>query len=400
MNGRLKQVVHHPEEFEPDIRQYNVRHLPQNEQLKLHDYTVAAAMGESFDFENGPLFRVLAFEASASYYVIYFIFHHVISDQRSTEIFNKELVETYKMLLWDPAHKLSENYVQYREYAQFENELLNSSKGDKCRKYWLRSLANGIPGLSCVEESRRNAYAEFYSKKLAVVKEKFYQLPFYDERLLASVVRRYQVEDAGEVIYVYDRQLFEKLAAFESGSKNGFLALLTASVLLAFNKIDGQKEFAFEIPASRRVYAKYSQTIGWLTGSGPCYFNIAGHNDANSLLDYVDEQLYDLSSCCAYQYETLFHNDAALPGSHMPVFLSVSYLGKNNPSKETGIIFTRSNGSGTYQDLGISFTRYNDSLALKMTFNNILFTTELVERVILEQVISLRQLLSGSSNIF
>ncbi|HEX2683108.1 MAG TPA: hypothetical protein VHL77_04215, partial [Ferruginibacter sp.] len=65
----------------------------------------------------------------------------------------------------------------------------------------------------------------------------------------------------------------------------------------------------------------------------------------------------------------------------------------------TGIIFTRSQGSGTYQDLGISFTRYNDSLTLKITFNNILFTTEFVERVILEHVISLRQLLSGSSNI-
>ncbi|MEO5563383.1 MAG: condensation domain-containing protein [Chitinophagaceae bacterium] len=399
VNGKLKQVVHSSEEYEVNFSSFDMRELPESEQRIFHDEKVAAAMGTPFDFETGPLFRILVFEISANSFLLYFIFHHVISDQRSTEIFNTEIIETYKMLVWNPSYKLSEKYIQYREYAHFENELLDTIKGAKCRTYWETALSKGIPELSFVDKNRRDAYTAYYLKKVEEVKVRFYQLPFFDKRLIGGVIRRYQVEDAGEVLYIYDQCLFEKIQVYQARSKNGFLSLLIGSLLLAFNKINGQKEFAFEIPASRRVSGIYNQTMGWLTAGGPCYFDITDQSDPNKLLGYIDAQLYALSTCCAYPYETLSYNSIPMPGSHMPVFLSLSYLGKNNHSKESGIVFKRSEGSGTYQDIAFSFTCYANSLALKITYNNILFTTDLVEMVIKKQVESLDYMLTQTAII-
>lgn len=392
MDDRLCQVICPIDEFEPDISFFDLRSMSDPDSRAFYDQKVAEYMGQPFDFDEGPLFRILVFEARPDYTVAYFILHHVITDQHSTELLNQEIVDAYKAQFWKNGTQ-AEVSVQYRDYVEYENGLLLTSTGNEARIYWKKQLSTGIPEITCIDPERRQAYEIYLREKIKAVCGKLNVLPYSDRQQLASVVRRYQVEDAGEIDYVYDHDLVSQLGLFRNAGHTGLLGLLAGSILLAFHNIDGQQRIAMEIPVTRRISPFFYKTMGWMTGSGPCILTVPDPVIIPSFLQYIEQQLYDLSKFCTYPYETLFYEDSDLPGSHMPVFLTLSYFDSRKHDRSPGIAFQRSAGSGTYQDIAFSFAVYEDALTLHITYNNLLFTDKLVLAVLESQVTALKNML-------
>jgi amino acid adenylation domain-containing protein len=92
-----------------------------------------------FDLSKASLFRIKIFEYSDTVYLC-FVFHHIIVDLRSEEIFFKEFEELYNKRLDVGNSIISFQNKQYSTFASEHNEWLKSSEAEKMMKLWEKEL--------------------------------------------------------------------------------------------------------------------------------------------------------------------------------------------------------------------------------------------------------------------
>ena len=228
-NNELYQIIddsgsdHLLEELEEvDLQQaitYNG--LPQELIEELH---------QGFDLENGPLMRVKLFKISEGQYYLSFIFHHIITDLRSKEIFFRELGQLYN--LSDTSFQEISGHASYALFSEQHHSWLNSDDSHLKLKQWLSEL-NGI------EET--------------------------DWLVLPAIE---PVRNSGERI---DLSLGESLSdSIRSFSKTNtidpFVVLLSAYSML-LSTLNRQNEICIGVPFSNRRNEIFTNTLG-------CFVNI------------------------------------------------------------------------------------------------------------------------------
>ena len=320
VDGVLKQVISPADEFLPEIILLNPNQSSKQDISEFIRQKVEVYSFLPFNFEFGPLFRILVFERSPGDHQIWFIFHHLIFDQHSIGIFIEESIEISKAVTEGRLPRLPKDIVQYREYTALENALLETEKGDKYRDYWERSLADGLPRLHIINNSSHNEDMARFEQRSREVRARIGQLHMIDERFIGSAIRRYRTEEGGRLIVQYSSEMFRRINVYREEGKNGLLSLFVGSLSLALYGLSGQTKFAFDIPAAKRVSPKFNRTIGWLTGGGPCCLDIGECLSATALLQHVDEQLWLLSKYCIYPYESVYYRNDPPSGSRMGRF--------------------------------------------------------------------------------
>ncbi len=101
-----------------------------------------AAASEVFDLSKGPLLRVRAWNTGPGAHLLLFTAHHVIIDEWSLEIFERELWELYATS--GDAAGLAEPAIQYADYAAWHRELTTTTAGDDVA-WWTRALDGAAP---------------------------------------------------------------------------------------------------------------------------------------------------------------------------------------------------------------------------------------------------------------
>ncbi|PUZ30111.1 Condensation domain-containing protein [Chitinophaga costaii] len=381
IDGTLYQVIHTPDTFVIDFDKRDLTHLEPAAAEAAAREMLKASLLTPFDIEQGPLFRILVMEYTPHDLSVHFIFHHLVTDQYSTRLFVDGMKEMAALFLSGGQH-VFDPAVQYSAYVRFEQELLNTSRGDKYRNYWESVLKNGMPMLRLIKEPARQAFEQRHLQKVAEVKDRLYKLPFVDERFVAPVIRRYEMSEGGEIHYAYPTDTFTRIERYRRQCETGLLTLMVAGIMLSLHQHSGQETFVFEIMASKRPDQHFMQTIGWLATGGPCFFNIAGKEDAGDLLEYVDEQLYQLSKHVFYPYESVLYNATPPIGSRIPVFISLTHFEQQSGRTEEGITFRKPAGAGNYQDLALFFNFYQDAGEVQLYYNNELFDLDSMEALL------------------
>ncbi|HET9895692.1 MAG TPA: amino acid adenylation domain-containing protein [Streptosporangiaceae bacterium] len=98
----------------------------------------AAAAGELFDLSAGPLLRVRAWQTGPGTHLLLFTAHHVVIDEWSLEIFEREL-----WALYDGAG-LADLPIQYADYAAWHRQLI-AAHGDDDLAWWADALDGAEP---------------------------------------------------------------------------------------------------------------------------------------------------------------------------------------------------------------------------------------------------------------
>ncbi len=101
-----------------------------------------------FDLEHGPLVRMSLLKLTESRFVLLFNMHHVISDDWSIGVLVREFGRVYGSLRQRVPASLPPLRIQYRDYAAWQNHLLESEAADIHRQYWLEKLAGEIPTIN------------------------------------------------------------------------------------------------------------------------------------------------------------------------------------------------------------------------------------------------------------
>lgn len=395
IDGSLKQVVHHPDNFRVKFTLFDLRQRSCVDQDQFVLTKKAAMSNVPFNFEFGPFFRILVFATAENRFEITMVFHHVIFDQYSTEIFKRDALNIWKAIIAGNTATLPLSPAQYRFHTAFENELLETESGAAHRLYWQASLTHYEPHLGIIDENRWKNHHQALLEKVAEVKRKIASLPYYDERLLGSVVRRYQFNYGGSLLYQYSDETFQNLIQFRSRSNSSLHALFIAGLVVALHRLCGQQVYGFDIPAARKTDGDYKHLIGWLAAGGVCFFDVRKNVDTGAFLEYIDQQLYELAQHCVYPFEAVAYQSDIPAGGSVPLLfcLTDSNAVCQSYVPGGGVISHEYEGKTTYQDIDMFLTAYRNTCCATVGYNSLLIPPTVIEQVMAEQEKSMNALI-------
>lgn len=94
-----------------------------------------------FDLEKAPLIRVVLMEVEEEKHLLAFDVHHIVSDGTSVNTIVLDLASFYE------GKNLPPLKFQYKDFAVWQNNLLNSDIVKRQEEYWLKTFSGDIPVL-------------------------------------------------------------------------------------------------------------------------------------------------------------------------------------------------------------------------------------------------------------
>jgi len=113
-----------------------------------------------FDLNNAPLFRAGIIKCSATYSILLFDIHHIISDGMSINILINNFFELYNDV------KLPELKIQYKDFSEWQNKLLANNGFKNEEEYWKNLLAEEIPALQLPTDYPRPVVQNFEGNRI------------------------------------------------------------------------------------------------------------------------------------------------------------------------------------------------------------------------------------------
>lgn len=121
-----------------------------------------------FHFEKGPLLRAKLWQTGPADYRFIYTMHHIISDGWSMHVFFHELIQAYEACTTGKTPAFLPLAIQYKDYAAWLQELLNSEEGLQMEQYWRSQFDHTIPELQLATDFPRPAQKSFEGKTLTV----------------------------------------------------------------------------------------------------------------------------------------------------------------------------------------------------------------------------------------
>ena len=114
-----------------------------------------------FDLETGPLVRICLVRLETSLHQLLLVFHHLIFDGFSTQLFAIELSLLYRAARQTQPVSLPSLAVQYTDYTQWQQDYFTPERLQRERSYWTKQLAGAPPLLALPIDKPRPAQQSF-----------------------------------------------------------------------------------------------------------------------------------------------------------------------------------------------------------------------------------------------
>jgi len=151
-DGRLLQIIHPPQPVS-----IAVQTLPQGASIDSARAAAEAEVQRPFDLAQCPLLRVSLIRVAPHDHILVLVFHHIITDGRSLEVFFDELATGYRAHIGGHEPALPRLPVQYADYAAAEQERMNSVAIKDGIEWWTQQLADAPPVLELPADRPRRS---------------------------------------------------------------------------------------------------------------------------------------------------------------------------------------------------------------------------------------------------
>ncbi len=263
-----------------------------------------------FDLGRGPMLRTKLLRLSAEEHVLLVTSHQIVFDERSSEIFDRELGTLYDVFVEGRPSPLSPLPIQYREFSRRQAELLRGKEFEEQLVYWKRQLQGMPPTLDLPASRRRPQESTF--------------------------------QGAAEVAE-FGRELFEALRVLgECEGVDLFVTLLAAFQVLLLRH-SGRGDFAVGSPVAGRRRPDFAGLIGRFANNLVFRADLSGDPSFRELLRRVREVAVQAEAHQDVPFEKLveeLHPERTL--SYPPLFQVVMTLRQNSatPLRLTGLSVT------------------------------------------------------------
>lgn len=102
--------------------------------------TVVSTMAQGSDLATGPLIRAELFQLGGNRHALVVVLHHLVTDAWSQAIFWHELQQYYSAQIANSPPELADIQFQYRDFAAWQAQWLNTSEATRQRAYWRAQL--------------------------------------------------------------------------------------------------------------------------------------------------------------------------------------------------------------------------------------------------------------------
>ena len=194
-----------------------------SEAIEANISKVIKAFIRPFVLEQLPLLRVALVKVGGDRHFLMFDMHHIIADGTSLAILLREFAVLYGGL------ELRDQPIQYKEFAHWQNEFLQSEKLLKQEKYWLGQFSGEVPLLNLPLDYPRGAVQSF---------------------------------EGANVNFSLDQELTEKLQTLSQETGATLYMILLSAITILLAKYTRQTDIIVGSPIAGRSHADLEGIIG------------------------------------------------------------------------------------------------------------------------------------------
>jgi amino acid adenylation domain-containing protein len=219
-----------------------------------------------FDLSHIPLLRVGLIKNHQQEYTLMIDIHHIISDIISEMIMIKEFVTLYKRKIIPPMR------IQYRDYCQWQQQLIRSQQLKKQENYWLNQFKGEIPTLNLI--------------------------PDYEEPGIEN--------HEGDIVYFQvGKELTTALKEIIKETNATLFILLLAGFYILLAKYTAQEDIIVGTTTAGRNHADLEQVIGMFVNTLAIRNRPAGTKTLKKFLEEVRENTIHAFQNQDYQFDEL-----------------------------------------------------------------------------------------------
>lgn len=333
-----------------DLRTANLEEKDLEEKLSIEAHHV-------FDLHTGPLFIGKIFHVTEDQYWLFFNMHHIISDGWSTELLIKELTTLYNHFHAGKSLELNELSIQYKDYAAWQREVINSGLLESQATYWLDQFSHSIPVLELPTDRLRPSTKTYRG---------------------AAIHHKCSVDRTASLS--------------ELASKQGATLFMTlmATVKALFYRYSHQEDMVIGFPVAGRNQSELEDQIGFYVNTLALRTQFSGNEGFETLLRAVKKGMIGAYDNQDYPFDLLLEQlDLVRDMSRSPlfdvmvVFQNTEVQGKGmQQMADLNVSACEWDVSTSKFDMIINFIEDGDQLEILIEYNTDLFDEPSMTRLI------------------
>ncbi|TDO73434.1 amino acid adenylation domain-containing protein [Flavobacterium chryseum] len=316
---------------------------------------ISCELSYSFDLEKDFLLKSTVYQIADNKWIFFFMIHHIISDGWSMGVLISELLENYIALEKGNSVAKEPLNIQYKDYAVWQQKLLNDGYFAAHKEYWTSQISGEIPKLD---------------------------FPFGKRR---PVLKTYN----GDTVYrKIDKNVSAKfLKVCLDNESTLFMGLLTALKILLY-KYTSQTDLIVGSPIAGRETQVFHNQLGLYLNTIALRSNIDAKDNFESFLKKIKDTTLKAYNYQSYPFDKLIE-DAKLETdlSRNPLFdiflilqntenVNVKTIGNNL----TVDALETENKTSKF-DLLFNFVEVDENLELSIVYNTDLYDTFFIDQM-------------------
>lgn len=352
--GTPRQKIIPFNKFEFNIQQCTI--VDQENKKDSIDSLVLSEEVKLFDLENGPLFSILLITDISGKYIMTFSMHHIIGDYWSLGLFANEFTLAYSSLL-NNQNFVSENLLlQYKDFAEWQYNNVESDEFKKSMEYWQTQLRNA-PLQSTFQHDRKRL-----------------DLP----------------QRTGASIYIdIEPTLSKNMISLAQDSGTTMYTLLLALYFILLYKDTGQEDLVIGSPVAGRNRKELEPIIGFFLNTIAIRAKIKQNLTITSVIEMVKTLTVDALANQDVPFDNIINNLMIKRDVQYSPLFQCLLVFQNAPTGEFEMENTKISEYSrdrkiSKNDLTISFTEINNRLQGMIEYSTELYDISTIELLILK----------------
>ncbi|QXV63899.1 hypothetical protein INP83_12370 [Mucilaginibacter sp. 21P] len=381
-DGVFKQVINHDAFDNSRIKYVNmVKDAGRESALQ---NLIADLSKHPFNFEKQSLVTINIVHYQEGVYYLLFTLHHVISDETTLNILRSELETLYEAYLNDEPNPLTDVAIQYKEYAKWVNDFLNSEKGKKSKNFYREKILKSL-----IESGIRIGGEVSYKKQL----EADLQERLKTENLLLPISKAYGlivnliVEPGAAYKTLLNGNEFAVLKKIAAQYNVSSFTLLVTLMSILFYKIKKDKSLRIYIPYTTRIFEQFQTIVGWLVGEIILCVDIKADKTLFEMVELVNKQITEFAHHRFYPHEKIM-SDLDIPLNILAPY-HINFIKEDHLVKpfvpEHSVL-----QHGAHFDLRCAVTEYTDAIEFYIEYKSREFSARNIEAMFKELLVLLK----------
>jgi len=360
-NGVMQQHIHSMESIGDPIQYIDLTGEANTEEAAYKLFY--SVLKRKFNFEKELLAEIRLVKISERTSCISVTVHHVCCDTVSRQILWREIDTLYAAFSQGKENPLPPVSLQYKDYARFVNNFLQSKAGAAAREFYMKRI--GAP---------HGSYRKKLQQELERAGVDATKKPFIEA--FGSIVNLYPEKGAMFRTCIKE-SLLNKVRELAASCNSSLNMTLTAAFAMALQKIAGRNSFRFHIPFTNRTLAEFENIVGWLTSEVILVVDVK--NDLRQLIKEVTAGFLEVSPHQLYPHEAIL-NDLDIPLNEL-VDAMLNFVRIPGERMEYFTSVHDDNGSGHF-NLRLSISEFDNGIDLTVHYNLNMYTKDRVEELV------------------